>query len=158
MKRQRVRLILFVAVVAVFLALIYMKGRHDERAGRELALTREAAAAQQAPFSPTEPLHNRDVYYPGTDGGRGRGYLAPAAHQEEGRRAEPAAYLRRIHRVGRSDDARRTRADLERRQRAVRNQRAAAAPEGRVKPTLVLKSVSCRGIPPTAPDDYRIAS
>jgi len=44
-----------------------MKGRHDEGAGRELALTKEAAAAQQAPLSPTEPLQHRDVYYPGTE-------------------------------------------------------------------------------------------
>jgi ribonuclease Z len=55
-----------VAVVAVALIAVYMKGHHDGSVGKGLKLSSDAQAAK-AKISPVKALKERDVYYPGTE-------------------------------------------------------------------------------------------
>ena len=64
-----------VAVVAVAMIAVYLKGHHDGSVGKSLQLSPEAQAARAkkpagaAPgaWSPTKPYPKHNVYYPGTE-------------------------------------------------------------------------------------------
>ena len=55
-----------VAVVAVAMIAVYLKGHHDGSVGKGLQLSSDAQAAK-AKISPVKALKERDVYYPGTE-------------------------------------------------------------------------------------------
>jgi len=58
--------VILVTVVAV--TAVYMKGIYDGSSGKELALTRQAVAAQaKSTASPVKAVKERDVYYPGSE-------------------------------------------------------------------------------------------
>ena len=55
-----------VAVVAVAMVALYMKGHHDGSVGKSLQLSSEAQAAK-AKVSPVKARGDRGVYYPNTE-------------------------------------------------------------------------------------------
>ena len=66
--KRTTKLIGIILAIALAVTAVYMKGIYDGSGGKELALTRQAVAAQrQSAPSPVRALSERDVYYPGSE-------------------------------------------------------------------------------------------
>ncbi len=56
------------SVAAIIVTAVYVKGKYDERAGKEFSLINEAMAAQpKATVSPVKARGDRGTYYPNTE-------------------------------------------------------------------------------------------
>ncbi len=67
--KRTTKLIGIILAIALAVTAVYMKGIYDGSGGKELALTRQAVAAQaKSTASPVKALTERDVYYPGSEG------------------------------------------------------------------------------------------
>ncbi len=62
------KLIGIILAIALAVTAVYMKGIYNGSGGKELALTRQAVAAEaDSSASPVKALAERDVYYPGSE-------------------------------------------------------------------------------------------
>ncbi len=66
--KRTTKLIGIILAIALAVTAVYMKGIYDGSGGKELALTRQAVAAQaKSTASPVKALAEREVYYPGSE-------------------------------------------------------------------------------------------